>query len=81
MSDCIGSLDISELDIQCEVPTSELGPDFKEQSISFRFENILKMLNRIESQVNTINEILPSDILNKKISSLQDQWLDNGNNG
>jgi hypothetical protein len=64
-SECIGFIDIFDLDIECEVPSLETGTN--ENSISKQFENILQYIDEINVLVNNIHSQLPSDILKKNI--------------
>jgi hypothetical protein len=66
-SECIGSLKISDLEIECEVASLELNTEFDRNSVSVQLKSIIENLNTLRSQVNAIYDRLPADILMQKL--------------
>jgi len=68
-SECIGSLEISDLDIECEVDSLAPDPDIGQNSISLQLKFIMDNLNILRTQVNAIHERLPEEILKQKLKA------------
>ncbi len=67
ISESIGTLDLNELEIECEVPTLELRDALEGKTIAAQLRSLLGLLNELQVHMGELIKVIPDDLLSQTI--------------